>query len=181
MLRVREATASLRMMVPPRTASILLACSVACGAPTVTSPSVTQQPSRLVATPVPLDGAAGMIAYSGYHEAARIVIRSDADWRSAWATLHAGSSPVPPVPPVDFSREMVLLAALGDRPSGGFGVAIREVTFDGSTVGAAVVETRPGPRCIVTAVVTQPVAVVTVPRSDVPVVFLDRAVTADCG
>src|SRR5687768_7556191 len=56
----------------------------------------------------------------------RAVVRDATTWRGAWATIWGDVSPAPALPTVDFSRDMVVVAALGQRPTGGFSIVIAD-------------------------------------------------------
>jgi hypothetical protein len=103
-------------------------------------------------------------AHSGVSERRREVIRDEASWARLWAEIHAGLTPAPPVPAVDFARQMLIAVALGTRPSGGFGVKVRSVASRGERLEVAVAESCPAAGAMVTLSLTQPVEVVRVPR-----------------
>jgi hypothetical protein len=110
----------------------------------------------------------------------RLVIRTPEAWAEAWARLNASTAPVPPVPEVDFSREMVVLAALGTRRTGGHAASISGATLDGDTLRVEVRETAPGQGCMTTQALTYPVAVARVARHDGAVAFDDQVAARDC-
>jgi hypothetical protein len=56
------------------------------------------------------------------------------------------------------------VAALGTRPTGGFGVKVRSVSTQGDRLEVVVLETCPPQGAMVTAALTQPVEVVRVAR-----------------
>ena len=103
-------------------------------------------------------------AHTGLAERRREVIRDQASWARLWAEIHAGFTPAPPLPPVDFAQHMLIAVALGTRPSGGFGVKVESVTNRGGRLEVAVVEACPAARAMVTQSLTQPVEVVRTPR-----------------
>ena len=113
---------------------------------------------------------------SGFMEQTRRVVQSQAVWEQVWARMWANHHPVPPVPSIDFEREMVLLAAMGGRSSGGYRVQVQAAAALADRVAVRVIETSPGGNCIVTAALTEPVDVVRIPRTPLPVEF--RTVTA---
>ena len=118
---------------------------------------------------------------SGYEEPARLVIRDGASWQAAWAQTHANMSPVPPLPAVDFSTDMIVLVAMGWRPSGGYQILVEgasELGADGAVV--AVSSTSPGVRCFVTAALTEPVDIVRMPRRDGEIRFTERSGVTNC-
>lgn len=118
--------------------------------------------------------------YSGYEERQRLVIRDAASMAQFWATLTAGVSPQPPVPAVDFSTEMVIVAAMGSRPSGGYSIHVDQVYERDGRVTAVVREVSPSASCVVTAALTTPVAAVRIPRRPGDVTFAERTSTRRC-
>lgn len=118
--------------------------------------------------------------YSGFRESARVVVRDAAQWSTVWARVHEGGT-VPPLPTVDFSREMIVVVALGSRASGGFGILIDEAAeFGVNGVTLAILSISPGPQCGVTGALTQPVDIARLPRRDGAVRFTERAEVLGC-
>jgi hypothetical protein len=123
--------------------------------------------------------------YSGVDSAVRTVIRTSAEWSALWASL-SRNGPFdpgpPPVPAVDFSREMVVFVAMGVRSSGGHTIDIVRVERLGDVIEVEVKSTSPGPNCVTTAALTQPTHALVVPRTADGVVFREAApVEFDCG
>ncbi|HSD29532.1 MAG TPA: protease complex subunit PrcB family protein [Vicinamibacteria bacterium] len=110
-------------------------------------------------------------AHSGLAEPRREVVRDEAGWARMWAEIHAGVTPAPPRPAVDFGRHMLVVVASGTRPSGGFAIKVRSVATRGGKVEVVVLETCPAPDAMVTMELTQPVEVVRVPMLTQPVAF----------
>ena len=102
--------------------------------------------------------------HSGVPERRREVIRNEASWARLWAEIHAGVTPAPPPPPVDFAQHMLIAVALGTRPSGGFGIKVRSVASRGERLEVSVAESCPAAGAMVTQSLTQPVEIVRVPR-----------------
>jgi len=121
----------------------------------------------------PSDGANGPLtlqtllseSYSGLAGPRREVVRDAASFTKLWAEIHAGRSPAPAPPAVDFAREMLVVAALGTRPSGGFSVAVTRVVARGEALDVTVLESCPAKDAMVTMALTQPVQVVRVARA----------------
>lgn len=112
-----------------------------------------------------------------YHERARLVIRDADEWEQHWQQLAGDDMPSPVV---DFDRDMVLLAAMGERSSGGYGVTIEGAFDDAGTLYVPVLEISPGSSCGVPPAVSAPVIAVAVPRMDGPVVWVERSETRGC-
>jgi protease stability complex PrcB-like protein len=104
----------------------------------------------------------GQWTRTGINEARRLVIRDANTWASFWSELGVGERPA-----VDFSRDIVLAVAAGQRPSGGYEIAISRVRQADGALTIEVTETDPGPNCMTAASLTQPVDVVVIPAQDV--------------
>ena len=117
---------------------------------------------------------------SGLDKPARIVVRDDANWQAVWLAIYRGSSTVPPAPTIDFAREMVLVAALGARGSGGYGIMIdRANETDNRGINVTVRSIAPG-NCVVTAAFTQPIDIARLPIRTGKVEFTERSEVHDC-
>ena len=104
-------------------------------------------------------------SHSGLAAARREVVRDAASWERLWAEIHKDRSPAPAPPAVDFARDMLVVAALGTRPSGGFAVAVTSVVARGDRLDVTVLESCPARDAMVTMAVTQPLQVVRVARA----------------
>ena len=119
-------------------------------------------------------------SYSGFDRPARTVIRDQASWQVAWATLYIGMSPIVAPPKIDFSRSTIILVALGTQPSGGYDITVSRVARDAGILYVQVTSTSPGDKCGVTLALTQPVDVVVVPHAIGRVVFVERKAVHQC-
>lgn len=86
-----------------------------------------------------------------------------------------------PVPPIDFEEQMVVLAALGERRTGGYRVDILRVAETETGLVVHVQVSTPGRGCMVTQALTQPYHFVAVPASDAPVDFEVSHQRVSCG
>ena len=100
----------------------------------------------------------GQWTRTGVGEARRLIIRDANAWADFWSELGVGDRPA-----VDFTRDVVVAVAAGQRPTGGFEIAVDRVRQANGELTVEVVETAPGPNCMTTASLTQPVDVVVVP------------------
>ena len=117
---------------------------------------------------------------SGLHTAARMVIRDAAAWQQAWAELWRDHTPVPALPAIDFERDMVIVAALGDKATGGYSIFVDSVTDTANGLAVQVRTVSPGTNCAVTLAVTQPVDIARVSLRGGSVSYVERAETQDC-
>jgi hypothetical protein len=112
---------------------------------------------------------------AGPSEPLLTVISTEDAWRSLWASFEPRMAREParrqpyPLPPIDFSRYSLVVAALG--PSGDDSVAIRTIRDLGSKITVSLVAVRPGRGCMVTTDVKYPIALALIARTDKPVSF----------
>jgi hypothetical protein len=119
-------------------------------------------------------------SYSGLRAARNEIIRDGDAWTRVWDEIHETVSPTPALPPVDFGEEMLLLAALGNRPDGCYSVKIVAIEERDNRLQAAVEETVAGANCACGGALTQPVHVVRLPVTSGPVDFVARRITKRC-
>jgi PrcB C-terminal len=119
--------------------------------------------------------------YSGLDQPARLVVRDAATWQAVWNQIDGGQSPVAPPPSVDFSRDMIVMAALGVRGTGGYGILISGASERSSDGIAVIVDSSsPAANCVVTESLTQPVDIARVPRREGAVTFVERSHETNC-
>ncbi len=118
--------------------------------------------------------------HSGVSAAGRLVIRDATAWQATWRDVVGHLTPAPALPAVDFSRAMIVVAAMGERGTGGYEIRVtRAYRRDGDLV-VVVVEVSPGAGCMLIQSITAPVEVVRLPRHDGPVTFLEEQERRDC-
>lgn len=118
--------------------------------------------------------------WSGYEDPVHTVITDQEAWAEAWETLHETLSPLPERPDVDFDANVLVLAAMGVRPSTGYSVTIEDVQHDDGVLYVSVLERSPAPSCITGAALTAPAHVVQVPRAGIDAEFDVRRKTYTC-
>lgn len=93
-----------------------------------------------------------------------------------WQQLRQSLVQQPALPDVDFRREWVVAAFMGEKPTGGYRVDVRDVVREGRLIRVTVVQEEPGPDDFVTMVITYPghiVAAARPPAGRYTVVFAD--------
>lgn len=133
------------------------------------------------ARPVTVTAIRSMNAADGvFDKETQQVIRDAAAWDALWSRLTSNVSPAPERPAVDFTKDMVVVAAMGSRGHGGYKVMITGAAEQGGAVTVEVTETSPGPGCMTPMIMTSPVAIASLPRSAGDVKFNVIKKTADC-
>ena len=108
----------------------------------------------------------------------RLVVRSQADLEAAWNAVFLTLDPMPIIPAVDFSQEMVIIARTGAKPSGGYCITVDSAV--GTSKKATVTVRTGGPTQSLLPAVTRPFDIVRIPRSD-EVTFTETSFIGNCG
>ena len=140
-------------------------------------------PAQQAGTPVTVTSLAsgsGMLTpNSGIAEPTRLVVRDAATWASTWSRIWNGQSSQP-LPAVDFTRDMVIVAGLGTKPTGGYSIVVESASRDGAALLVVVRTESPGSSCLLSEALTAPVAAVRVPRTEGDVKFEEKSVNRQC-
>ena len=107
----------------------------------------------------------------------RKVVTDSAQWAETWPFIRDNA--IEKVPPVDFARHMVVIVALGTRPSTGYDITV-DSTAAGSRERLLFVRVTTTGSCPAGAALTQPLDVVRVPRTRLPVRFVEDTVQVKC-
>ena len=101
----------------------------------------------------------------------KAVARTPEEALKLWKQHTGGQAPSEksPLQRVDWSKEMVLAVFMGTRPTGGFGIRIRDAREEKGKLVVTYGERLPGREDIVTQALTSPFHIVAVKRSSLPV------------
>jgi hypothetical protein len=128
-------------------------------------------PSTPSMEPLPSEARLFHAQASIYSQPTRLIVRDSTQWPEVWRTVTDASPSVGPArPDIDFTREMVVVAAAGTRP-GGDEISIDSVA-ERSGMLRVVVTTQQ--LCQGTFWTGNPIDVVRVPRVEGRVQFLER-------
>ncbi|HEX7773117.1 MAG TPA: protease inhibitor I9 family protein [Pyrinomonadaceae bacterium] len=116
---------------------------------------------------------------AGISQRARLVIRDRAEFNELWNKIMSNRPDKPPLPEVDFSREMLIVAALGQQPS------IYDIIIDSACeldkqLEVQVRITKFLPCGAYLGLLPETADMVRLPKTDLPVVFRETEVTSDC-
>ena len=120
------------------------------------------------------------LSNSGITARERLVIRDATEWPAMWSRIHGAETPPPDVVQPDFNSEMAVVAAMGEKTSGGFDIVIDSVTQHERGSIVYVTERSPGSGCMTTGALTQPVHAVRAPKTDGTIWWRERSVVDNC-
>jgi len=130
---------------------------------------------------IPVDNTEQLLRsqYTGFVQRSRLVIRDADAWSQFWSQAHSNMIPVPPVPSIDFTHNIVVAATMGSRSNGGHSIRIDPYVAD-DDLYVVVEERSPGAGCVTTAAITTPAAALRIPRPGALVTFVERSETFSC-
>jgi len=118
---------------------------------------------------------------SGIHAQRGELIFDNERWAAVWAEIHDGGT-APSLPAVDFSTDMIVLAALGDQPDGCWQLQISSVRPEVVRVVVNATATHPPAGCGCPTTISNPVHVVRTTKLEAEGQFtFSRTITGNCG
>ena len=108
------------------------------------------------------------------------VIQDETAWKTFWTMIHANQTPAPPAPAIDFSRDMIVVAAAGLKPSSGYAMQVVSASEAKGEIVVVVEATSPGAGCMSAMVMTSPLDIARLPKRDGKVRFDVKRVKKDC-
>jgi PrcB C-terminal len=121
---------------------------------------------------------------SKFEDPFRFVVRDRDGWHDVWKRIYQhnpSNGPYPEAPEIDFSREMVIVAAMGQRPTSGYEIII-DGAYERDDRLEVVVKSVVNVKCVglTYMVVTSPLDIVRLAKIERPVVFREIEVVPDC-
>ena len=146
-----------RKRVLPFVPMLVLSVGALVGCSTAVSPGTALPFARLRPDPTALE------ANSGYEQLTTLIVRDRTAWETTWAQIFRNITPVPPLPEVNFSSEMIVGIALGTKANAD--VVVTGVSKDGDMIIIDATETisRQSSGCAIAPVVSSAVDLARVP------------------
>ena len=158
---------------------LALAASACTSAPEHAPPATEPRDAAAVTGPQPVRQLLQEHS-SGVTDSTRHVITDSASLAAVWSTVFARRSEAPPVPTINFANELVVVASMGTRSSGGYSIAVDSVHVEGTELQVFVRSQAPGSRCGTTGALTQPVVIVAIPRVSAAPRYLETLARTEC-
>ena len=110
---------------------------------------------------------------SGVRERKSLVIESAEEWKNLLQNHRMPHDSVKSGAPINFDREMVVAVFMGEKPSGGYGIAITGIAadYEKQQLRITIRERNPPPDVVSTQALTQPYHIIKLAKIDLPIVF----------
>jgi len=113
----------------------------------------------------------GKGSYGGVSDRRFVVVKDEIEWKELWGEINGNVLPLPPLPEIDFSRQVLAAVFQGLKRSGGYSISVEAIIETGDRVTVSVREQEPGPQNLVTMALSSPWEVVAFPLPQKPVLF----------
>ncbi|MBI5065914.1 protease complex subunit PrcB family protein [Candidatus Woesearchaeota archaeon] len=114
--------------------------------------------------------------YSGHNWGEYYVITDFITWNNLWRTTHSKTLPMPELPEVDFSTEMIFAVYFGETKRSGRNISIEKVLETDKELVVSVIHSYPDPEEQTAAVLTAPYHIVKTQKVDKEVTY-DRIIS----
>jgi len=111
-------------------------------------------------------------AYSEASAAGTFVIQSEEEW-TIWWTSNIESDAAPPK--IDFDKETIVAATMGERNTGGYAIEFTEATLSNNTISITVNTISPNPNDPVTMALTYPYTIAAIPKHEGEIIFKENS------
>jgi len=108
---------------------------------------------------------------SGYNEETYLVVKTEAEWAEVWAKHTAPHKPATLYPEINFSKNMVICAFMGKRPTTGYSISIRRIWAKEERIHVEIAKSAPPENLAVGEVITYPYVFASLERTDWGVIF----------
>lgn len=106
-------------------------------------------------------------------ERGNYIINSLSEWNNIFGQMDVK-------PDVDFGEKMVIAVVMGQKPSGGYSVSLKQLEVGSDSIQFLVDETVPGENCIVTQAITNPYQIIAIDKTEKEIKFVGNTVVNEC-
>ncbi len=118
--------------------------------------------------------------YSSFYEKGAFEITEKETWQLFWKSAMAVSSPIPPLPKVDFSKERIVALFAGNKPSTLYQLQLTGAKISENKIEIFAIEIEPADNCMVIRERTQPHRIIKIPRDNKKITVYWRKRKLNC-
>jgi hypothetical protein len=112
--------------------------------------------------------------FSGIQEPLQQLIKDPAHWEKVWSAHNAGRKSEQNRPEIDFTKEMVILATMGRKNTGGYSIEITKAEVSGDQLKVYVTRKTPRPGGMSLQALTAPFHMAAVPKTELKPEFVEN-------
>ena len=115
-----------------------------------------------------------------YNSFTTIEIYDSKKLNTVWANLFAKYDRKPPIPTIDFEKNMLIAIALGERNSGSYSLQVESIIENKNNIKVIIDENKPGPSCITPSVMIYPFQLIKISLPKKPITYVKVLKIKDC-
>ena|SRR3989344_823218 len=108
-----------------------------------------------------------------HFERGNYIINSEEEWERIFGEIDVE-------PDVNFEDKTVIAVVMGQKPSGGYSVSLKQLEVGKDTIQFMVEEVIPGRNCIVTEAITNPYQIIAIDKTEKEIKFVGNTVINEC-
>ena len=116
----------------------------------------------------------------GFENPTTKLINNQAGFEDLWQKIWNRTSDKPQIPEVDFSKNQLILVAIGAKNNGGYGLEIEKITETKNELNVIYFETKAGEKCMTTQAIVFPFELIEIEKTSKNVVFTSAEKIIDC-
>lgn len=101
------------------------------------------------------------------------IINSETEWENIFGEIGID-------PNVNFEKKTVIAVVMGQKPSGGYSVGLKQLEVGKDTIQFMVEEVIPGEKCFVTEALTNPYQIIAIDKTQKEIKFVGNTVVNEC-
>lgn len=118
---------------------------------------------------------------SAYSKFTTLEIHSFKELSASWTKLFAKYDRKPPIPTIDYEKNMLLVVALGERSNAGYAIKVKSIMESKNELSVITEETKPGNTCNSAMVMAYPFQLIEIPKTEKPIKFRMTVKINECG
>lgn len=108
---------------------------------------------------------------SGYCEETYLVVKTETGWANVWEKHTRPYPAATAYPKINFSKNMVICAFMGERPTTGYSISLQRIWTEEEKMCAEIDKRNPPENFMVSEVITYPYIIASLQRTDLEIVF----------
>ena len=108
-----------------------------------------------------------------HFERGNYIINSESEWENIFGEIDVK-------PDVNFKDKTVIAVVMGQKPSGGYSVSLKQLEVGKDTIQFMVEEVIPGEKCFVTEALTNPYQIIAIDKTQKEIKFVGNTVVSEC-
>jgi hypothetical protein len=117
---------------------------------------------------------------SNYTKFTTVEIHNFKELGEVWGNFYAKYDRKPPIPTIDFEKNMLIAVALGERNAGSYSIQVKSILETKTNITIVVEENKPGASCTTASVMVYPFQLIEITQQNKPITYAKTLKVNDC-